>query len=121
MRVSVWLMVAILALPVIFARDAEARSLGRMLRDSGLAPSDISTMEAAARQLFEPMGRTGDARRWSNPKSRSKGAVTLGRIEGGCAELVHRVRTLSRPETATYRTWRCRMADGTWQISPGPN
>ena len=120
MRVSHLIFVALLALPLMTPEAAQGRSLGRMLDDSGLAPGDMSAMETAARQLVEPLGQTGDARRWSNPASRSQGAVTLGRIDGNCAELVHRVRTVKRPEPITYRTWRCRTADGTWQVSAGP-
>jgi len=121
MRAKILLSAALLVLPLMGSGEAQARSLGKILFDSGLSPNDISVMEMAAQQLFEPMGRTGDARRWSNPASRSKGAVTLGRIQGNCAELVHRVSTLKRPEPATFRTWRCRAADGEWKVSPGPN
>ncbi|MGX0879022.1 hypothetical protein ACSSV4_003729 [Roseovarius sp. MBR-154] len=120
MRPKILLSAALLALSLMGSGEAQARSLGKILFDSGLSPNDISVMETAARQLFEPMGRTGDARRWSNPSSRSKGAVTLGRIDGNCAELVHRVSTVKRPEPATYRTWRCRTSDGEWRVSPGP-
>jgi|AntRauTorckE5430_2_1112549.scaffolds.fasta_scaffold10579_1 hypothetical protein len=120
MRPSHLIFAALLALPLLPAGEAQARSLGRMLDNSGLAPGDISVMETAALQLVEPLGQSGDARRWSNPASRSKGAVTLGRIDGNCAELVHRVSTVRRPEPITYRTWRCRTPEGAWQISPGP-
>jgi hypothetical protein len=120
MRVSHLIFTVLLALPLMTAEAAQARNLGKMLDNSGLAPGDISAMETAAQQLVEPLGQTGDARRWSNPASRSEGAVTLGRIEGNCAELVHRVRTVRRPDPITYRTWRCRTAQGTWQVSPGP-
>lgn len=115
------LLAAFMTVPLLGAGEAQALSLGRMLQDSGLAPKDLSVMETAALQLVDPLGRTGDARRWSNPESRSRGAVTLGRIEGNCAELVHSISTVRRPGPATYRFWRCRRADGTWQISRGPN
>ncbi|HKL46851.1 MAG TPA: hypothetical protein VJ906_11500 [Roseovarius sp.] len=120
MNTKILLSVALLALPLMGAGEAQSRSLGKILSDSGLSPDDIEVMEIAARQLFEPLGRTGDARRWSNSKSRSNGAVTLGRIDGNCAELVHRVSTVKRRDPATYRTWRCRTADGEWRVSPGP-
>jgi hypothetical protein len=120
MKPSNLIFAALLALPLMTTGPAQARSLGKMLDNSGLTPGDISAMEIAARQLVEPLGQTGDARRWSNPASRSQGAVTLGRIEGNCAELVHRVATARRPEPVSYRTWRCRTSDGAWQISPGP-
>lgn len=112
---------ALLSLALMDPVPAEARSLARMLDRSGLVPGDIAVMEEAALQLVEPLGRTGDARQWRNPTSRSVGAVTLGRIEGQCAELVHRVRTVRMRDTATYRTWRCRTQDGGWQVSAGPN
>jgi hypothetical protein len=115
------LVAALAVLPFLAPAPTEARSLGRMLQNSGLVPADLSVMEEAALQLVEPLGRTGDARRWSNPATRTVGAVTLGRIEGNCAELVHRVRTARMSDTATYRTWRCRTADGGWQVSAGPN
>lgn len=120
MKPSHLIFVALLAVPLMPAEQAQARNLGEMLDNSGLAPGDMSAMQTAALQLVDPLGQTGDARRWSNPESRSKGAVTLGRIEGNCAELVHRVRTTRRPEPITYRTWRCRTASGSWQVSPGP-
>ena len=120
MKPSHLILAGLLALPLMTTEAAQARSLGKMLDDSGLVPGDISAMETAARDLVEPLGKTGDARRWSNPPSRSKGAVTLGRIDGNCAELVHRVATVKRPQPITYSTWRCRTADGTWQVSPGP-
>ncbi|MEI4233523.1 hypothetical protein [Roseovarius sp. D22-M7] len=119
MKPSHLMLATMLAWPFA-AQDAQARSLGQMLDRSGLAPGDIAVMETAALDLVAPLGRTGDARRWSNPESRSKGAVTLGRIEGNCAELVHRVATVRRPQPVTYRTWRCRTENGTWQVSPGP-
>lgn len=119
MKPSHLMFAALLALPLLGAGDARARSLGRMLDNSGLAPSDISVMQAAALDLVEPLGQTGDARRWSNPASGAKGAVTLGRIDGNCAELIHRIATVKHPEPVTYRTWRCKTADGTWQLSPG--
>jgi hypothetical protein len=120
MRTKILLSAALLALPLMGSGEAQARSLGKILYDSGLSQSDLSAMEKAGSQLVEPLGQTGDARRWSNPASRSKGAVTLGRIDGNCAELVHRVSTVKRPEPATFRTWRCRTADGGWRVSPGP-
>lgn len=120
MKPSHLILAALLALPATFGGETQARSLGKMLETAGLAPGDVSAMETAALQLVDPLGQTGDARRWSNPASQSKGAVTLGRIEGNCAELVHRVATVRRPEPITYRTWRCRTAEGGWQISPGP-
>lgn len=112
---------AVLALPGLGAGEAQARSLARILFESGLSQSDLSAMESAAGQLYEPLGSTGDARRWSNPVTRSRGAVTLGQIDGDCAQLVHRVSTVKRPDPVTYRVWRCRMADGTWQARPGLN
>jgi|SRR6056297_298205 len=115
------LLAAFLAVPSLGTGEAQALSLGRMLEDSGLSPTDLSVMETAALQLVDPLGRTGDARRWRNPDSRSRGAVTLGRIEGNCAELVHSISTVRRPGPATYRFWRCRTAAGRWQLSPGPN
>jgi hypothetical protein len=120
MKPSHLVFAALLAWPLAAADGAQARNLGQMLDRSGLAPGDTAAMETAAMQLIEPLGQTGDAREWSNPESRSKGAVTLGRIEGNCAELVHRVATVKRPEPATIRTWRCRTADGKWQVSAGP-
>ncbi|MFO7759728.1 MAG: hypothetical protein R6V26_14860 [Roseovarius sp.] len=120
MKPSHLIFAALLALSLMTTGPAQARGLGKMLETAGLAPGDISAMETAALQLVDPLGQTGNARRWSNPASRSKGAVTLGLIEGNCAELVHRVATVKRPEPFTYRTWRCRTADGGWQISPGP-
>ena len=120
MKPSHLIFAALLALPLMTTGPAQARSLGKMLDTAGLTPGDISAMETAALQLVEPLGQTGDARHWSNPASRSKGAVTLGRIDGNCAGLVHRVATVKRPGPVTYRTWRCRTSDGAWQISPGP-
>jgi len=109
-----------LTVPMLGTSEAQALSLGRMLQDSGLSPNDLSVMESAALQLVNPLGRTGDARRWSNPESRSRGAVTLGRIEGNCAELIHSISTVRRPGPATYRFWRCRTSAGQWQLSAGP-
>lgn len=114
------LLVAMLLVPAIGPGEAQARSLGKILYESGLVPGDISVMETAAMQLVDPLGQTGDARRWSNPASRSNGAVTLGRIKDNCAELVHRVSTVKRPNPVTYRMWRCRTEDGKWQVSAGP-
>jgi len=118
---KIFLCAVLLALPLTLAGEAQARSLGSILNDSGLSPEDISGMEKAARQLYEPMGRTDDARRWSNSRSRSTGLVTLGQKQGNCVELVHRFSTVKRPEPVTFRIWRCRTAEGDWRISPGPN
>lgn len=120
MKITHIMIAALLAGPVTVAGQAHARSLGQMLETAGLAPGDLSAMQTAALQLVDPLGQTGDARLWTNPASRSNGAVTLGRIEGDCAQLVHRVRTVKRAEPITYRTWRCRTTDGQWQVSPGP-
>lgn len=115
-----FLVLALAALPLLAPAPAEARNLGRSLDRSGLQPADLEVMNTSAMQLLEPLGRTGDARRWDNPRTRSVGAVTLGRIQGSCAELVHRVRTTRMSETATFITWRCRTATGDWQASAGP-
>lgn len=120
MKPALLLAAALAALPLLAPAPLEARNLTRLLQNSGLAPADLTVMEQAALQLVEPLGSTGDARRWSNPATGSVGAVTLGRIEGRCAEMVHRVRTKRMTETATYRTWRCRAADGSWPASAGP-
>ncbi|NHQ75788.1 hypothetical protein HAT86_15150 [Roseovarius gahaiensis] len=120
MKLIALLLAAFLTVPFLGTIEAKALGLGRMLQDSGLSPNDLSVMETIALQLVNPLGSTGDARRWSNPESRSKGTVTLGRIEGDCAELVHSFNTVRRPGTAIYHSWRCRRADGTWQISVGP-
>jgi hypothetical protein len=114
------LLTAVLALSVMGTGDVQARSLGKILCHSGLSPSDLLVMNRAATHLVEPLGQTCDARRWSNPKSCSKGAVTLGLTKGACVKLLHLLSTVKRPEPATFRTWRCRVAEGSWQVSAGP-
>lgn len=114
------LLTALLTVLMLNTGAVQARSLGKMFEDAGLSQADLSVMETAALQLIDPLGRPGDARRWSNPDSRSKGAVTLGRIEGNCAELVHNVSTVRRPGPVTFRIWRCRSAEGKWRLSAGP-
>jgi len=114
------LLAAFLMVPLQGTGEAQAQGLGRMFQDSGLSPKDLSIMETAALQLLDPLGRTGDVRLWNNPQRRSRGAVTLGPIEGNCAELVYSISTVMRPGPATYRFWRCKTSEGQWQLSNRP-
>jgi len=120
MKMKSFLLVVVLTMPLLGTGEAHALGLGRMFKDSGLSPKDFSVMEAAASRLLDPLGKTGESRRWANPNSNAKGVVMLGMIEGNCAELVYSFSTVTRPRPATYRFWRCQTSEGQWQLSNRP-
>lgn len=105
------------ALSVIGVAPVQARTLTKMLADSGLTPEDIDMMSGEAASLYTSASRrTGDKAEWKNDSSGAFGSVKIIAIEGKCITLDHVFKTRKNRDFQSTRTRRCQAADGSWQL-----
>jgi len=97
---------------------AEAKSLSKMLGQSGVAPEDFEMAGQAGRTLYAVNPpKVGQTVRWQNPKSGSTGTVKLVSMRNGCAQLQHVV-TTSTGKVQPYESRLCQNAQGNWILTP---
>lgn len=113
MRVAVVL--AALTLTFCLAPFADAQSLGKIARKSGLSPEDFRIMGATARGLYDvPSPPVGRIVSWTNAESGSHGRVRLAAIRKNCAFIQHFVHPKGAQKSTELRVQWCKDASGTW-------
>ena len=89
---------------------------------TGLNSADLQAMSAAAARLYrQDTVSTGATTRWSNPRSRNSGSVTLlqnfTKSNKQCRRLRYNIQLHARRGTRSYTVDWCKTASGVWKLS----
>jgi surface antigen len=100
---------------------AQAQLWSPRMRQSGLAPGDITAADDAARSLYASGdAKVGQSRQWNNPATGSSGTVTLEReqqLQGmGCRTVRYDFRTAKAKGERSYTVNWCHAPDGAWRM-----
>lgn len=112
-------MTLLLAAFSVAAPFASAKSLSRILADSGLTPADFDMVQNSAKTLYDtPNHKPGQNVDWSNPESGAHGSAQLKTVRGNCAYILHKVYVRDATRPRELRTEYCQSADGEWLLQP---
>ena len=107
------------AVLVAFGATAEAKSLSRILSETGLSSEDFDMMGQYAAWLYDRSApRAGSKAQWANDSSGAAGTVTLDAVSGNCVSLRHEATAGGRKKPVLIHTRRCKNADGIWVLQP---
>lgn len=96
-----------------------AKSLAKIIADSGLTPADFDLMWATEATLYKTAHPTpGKTASWENPQSGAKGSVTLDKMQSNCAYLRHVVVAKDRNTPLDLHNRMCRSSDGQGRVAP---
>lgn len=94
---------------------SNAKSLAKIMSNSGLSPEDFTIMGEQAATLYSTSSpRTGATADWKNDASQSFGTVELVAMQQNCALLRHLVHPKGAQKAREIRTRWCKTSDGTW-------
>lgn len=95
--------------------SSSAKSLAKIMSDSGLSPEDFTIMTEQAATLYSTGSpRKGATTDWKNDASLSYGTVELVAMQQNCALLRHMVHPKGAQKAREIRTRRCKTSDGKW-------
>ena len=103
---------------VSFASLGAAKSLARILEDTGLSPGDFDQLMAVEQALVQ-QGQVGRSRNWSNPDTGTKGVSKIASRQGSCVYMQHVVTLADDKPRKEFRTAFCQQSDGQWLRAPG--
>ena len=107
------------AILVAVSGAADAKSLGRILAETGLSSEDFDLMGQYAAGLYQRgTPKTGASVKWANGESGASGTVTLEAVKGDCVSLRHEATAGGRDKPVLIQTRRCKNADGVWVLQP---
>ena len=107
------------AILVTISGAADAKSLGRILAETGLSSEDFDLMGQYAAGLYKRGSpKTGASSNWANAESGASGTVTLEAVKGNCVSLRHEATAGGRDKPVLIHTRRCKNADGIWVLQP---
>ena len=96
---------------------SSAKSLAKIMSDSGLSPEDFTIMGEQAATLYSTGNPSkGATTEWKNDTSQSYGTVELVAMQQNCAVLRHLVHPKGAQKAREIRTRRCKASDGTWVL-----
>ncbi|MFT4960550.1 MAG: hypothetical protein ACI92Z_001634 [Paracoccaceae bacterium] len=94
---------------------SNAKSMAKILSDSGLSPEDFAIMTAQGATLFVTVTpRKGATTQWQNDATHSYGVVQLVAVQANCVLLRHLVHPNGAQKAREIRTRRCETSDGNW-------
>ncbi|MBL4769248.1 MAG: hypothetical protein JKY94_16340 [Rhodobacteraceae bacterium] len=94
---------------------SHAKSMAKILSDSGLSPRDFTIMTEQAETLYVAVTpRKGASTKWQNDDSQSYGVVQLVAVQGNCVLLRHLVHPKGIQKAREIRTRRCKTSEGNW-------
>lgn len=112
------LILAAAVLALVVSPDMGHARLSKMLADSGIEPASFEMMGETAKELYTaPSKSVGNKKSWQNASTGTSGTVEIVEIQDNCVKLFHRVIVAKTSKTNEVSTWRCKLADGTWQLS----
>jgi len=104
---------------VAISGAADAKSLARILAETGLSSEDFDLMGQYASGLYKRGSpRTGASVKWTNGDSGASGTVTLQEVKGNCVLLRHEAMAGGKDKPVLIHTRRCKNADGVWVLQP---
>ena len=107
------------AILVAMSGIADAKSLSRILAETGLSSEDFDIMGQYAAGLYERgTPKAGSRAQWSNDSSGAAGTVTLDAVSGKCVSLRHEATAAGKDKPVLIHTRRCKNADGIWVLQP---
>ena len=107
------------AILVAMSGVAEAKSLSRILAETGLSSEDFDMMGQYAAWLYDRSApRAGSKAQWANDSSGAAGTVTLDAVSGNCVSLRHEATAGGKDKPVLIHTRRCKNADGIWVLQP---
>lgn len=96
---------------------SNAKSLAKIMSDSGLTPEDFTIMGEQAATLYATGSPSkGATAKWKNDASQSYGTVELVEMQQDCALMRHLVHPKGAQKAREIRTRRCKTNDGTWVL-----
>ncbi|SLN09514.1 hypothetical protein PEL8287_00007 [Roseovarius litorisediminis] len=114
-------LIAVIGWSGITPQTVQAQGLARMLDESGIEPESLAIMQDTAKSLYTANGKAiGDNKKWTNEKTGTAGRVEIVDLKNNCVQLFHRVEAGRSGKVTELRTWRCRTANGDWQMSAKP-
>ncbi len=89
---------------------------------TGLNDADLQAMNAAAARLYQQdTVANGATDRWSNPRSRNSGSITVlqsfTKSDMQCRRLRYDIHLHARQTTRSYTVNWCKTAAGVWKLS----
>ncbi|WP_158964357.1 hypothetical protein [Chachezhania sediminis] len=112
---------ALLAAAVLtgMSGTASAKSIHKMIVDTGLTDADFQIMGDAGRTLYvDKTAKVGAEAIWQNPETGSHGTVEVQKIEGNCVILQHLyVSGRTKKQTSTWLK-QCKQPNGSWVLTP---
>jgi len=107
------------AILIVISGAASAKSLARILAETGLSSEDFDLMGQYAAGLYQRGTPTvGASAKWANDGSGAAGTVTLQEVKGNCVLLRHQATVADKDKPVLIRTRRCKNADGIWVLQP---
>ena len=95
--------------------ESAAKSMAKIMADSGLSPEDFEIMGQQAATLYTVASpRKGATTQWKNDATRSYGTVILMGMPKNCAVLRHLIYTKGAKKAREFRLRRCKTSDGSW-------
>ncbi|MBV1895427.1 MAG: hypothetical protein KUG70_03140 [Rhodobacteraceae bacterium] len=94
---------------------SDAKSISKILSDSGLSPDDFEIMTQQAATLYSNVTpRKGATVQWKNDATRSYGLAELVSVQANCVQLRHLVHPKGIQTAREIRTRRCKTSGGDW-------
>ena len=107
------------AVLIAFGATAEAKSLSRILAETGLSSEDFDLMGQYAAGLYvRGAPQSGSSAKWTNEESGASGTVTLDKFADNCVWLRHEAMAGGGGKPVLIHTRRCKNADGIWVLQP---
>ncbi len=112
-------LLSVCAILVAMSGAADAKSLSRILAETGLSSEDFDLMGQYASGLYQRGSpKTGASAQWVNGDSGASGTVTLQEVKGNCVLLRHEALAGGKDKPVLIHTRRCKNADGVWVLQP---
>ncbi|AZV79223.1 hypothetical protein EBB79_15945 [Parasedimentitalea marina] len=107
------------AIMAVVSGAADAKSLSRILAETGLNSEDFDLMGQYAAGLYDRgTPKVGAVAQWSNNNSGAAGTVTLDAVNGNCVSIRHEATAGGKDKPVLIHTRRCKNADGIWVLQP---
>lgn len=92
---------------------ASAKSLSKIMGESGLSPEDMTAMGAASASLYKDT-TPGASARWKNDATKSYGTVKIKSYDGTCVVLDHAIHAKGAAQARPFVNKHCKNAQGHW-------
>lgn len=96
-----------------------AKSLSRIIAETGLSPADFEVLSASSTALLSTgTPAVGQEEAWQNAETGSKGTIRVFEARDNCVGLQHFIQPNGGDEIREIRTRRCQDGNGNWVLTP---